>query len=756
MTMALPVGSQKKPFRRSSTPALLFTLLASGLASSALAQADAGTDAPLFETVAEFESHDPFARDPSEDELGGPIDPMSVGADDDPALALPPPTEDELLEPPVRVTHGAVLEAIAGVRATEHHTEIQLGHGLMVVEETLHFTSSARHRAEVLYRLAVPSDAHLVSLRVCNDTGCRDGLSEARASGEGAYDDALLLRSDAPSGLPVAHVARRTEGATAVLALRAAPIVREREVIVTVRWVAATPLHGSAVRAVLPSLGADPRVPERMVRLIADDLVEPTLDGTLFEAGDAPRPVPLTQPLRIGALSPRSASTDQLEAWVTPCGEGRCVRIRATAPRPAPSPRTLVLALDASPSTTIGARGRIADAVRVLVGGLREGSRVLPYVFAARAEALASAPVEPSALDLDRVRNAVSQDLGASTRFEALVLALREAGQLTRGTEIVVIGDGGITSSPGGFEVWAQLRELDITVSSVNVADRSTSLALATAIEETGGIVIDAGAEAASAASAHGDEALAERIAVLSNVRGRSVSIPGRAGGILRDGEELVFEGPLEERTLTVRVGALSVRTRSPEEPFLSALRARLEHRSRLVAVDPRDVRTESGGCADDGARRSRPTRIASAVLGQGRARVALAERRSCTLPVPPPPERARSLPSRPLLTQLRRRVIPVARGCFRDDRRGRADYSTRADIHVTFADREIVTTEVEGPITPALSACLAAAFDGLDIPAFDGTVIVHWPLYTAAEPPPPTLELAPDISRAVDRIGIE
>ena len=738
-----------------------------GIAAGPVRAQDAGVADAHIETVAEFESHDPFARDPADDELGaGPADPMAVGADDDPALALPPPTEDELLEPPVRVTHGAVLEAIAGVRATEHRTEIRLGHGLMLVEEALAFTSSARHRAEVLYRLAVPAGAHVVGLEVCNDVGCRTGLTETRASGEGAYDDALVVRAEAPTGLPVAHVAR-DEGTSdaSVLVVRAAPVLSGRNLRVTVRWVAVTPTHGGALRVTLPSLGADARVPLRSIALRGDDVVEPTLDGSVIEPGEAIE-LPLSQPIRLGALLPRSSSTDHIDALVVPCGESRCVRARVTGPPPRPRARTVILAIDASPSTTIGARGRITDAVRVLLGMLGESSLVVPYAFAARAQALSAGPVAPASLDLGAIRDATSNDLGASTRFEALVAQLREDGQLTRGAALVVIGDGGITSSPGSFQTWADLSDLNVAVSSVNVADRSTTLALATAIEGTGGVVIDAGDEAASASNGRGDELLTERLSALFSSEPRTVTLQQGAAsenvGVLRDGEDVVLERVLEARLArgaTIVAGGRagsSARLREADADFAAALEAHLTHRTRMVAVDPSDLRPESGACADDGTRRSRRTEVASALLGAGRARVALSARRSCTLPATVAPERARGLPSRPLLTQLRRRVIPVARGCFRDDRRGRADYSTRADIRVTLADREIVSTEVDGPITPELASCLASAFDGLDIPAFDGTVVVHWPLYTAAEPPPPTLELAPDISRAVDRIGIE
>lgn len=720
------------------------------LATPAHAQ-DAGVDAHV-ETVAEFESHDPFERDPADDDLGRPIDPMSVVDDDDPVLSTTAPTEDELLEPPVRVVHGAVIDAIAGVREVERHTEIRLGHGLALVEERIVLESSARHRAEALLRIAVPADARLVSLSVCNDAGCRDGLTEARASGEGAYDDALVLRGAAPSPLPVGHAAIATDAVGPHVALRVAPVVRTGRLRVSVRWVSATPVHGGSIRWSVPGRGPDPRIAPRRVTLVADDVVEPTLSG---EPIDGEREVDGGQPFAIEALLPRTLRSDRLEALVARCGAGWCVRARALGPRPTIAPQQLVVAIDASPSTTIGARGRIADTLRVLLGVLPAGSRVRVVAFAARVLPVTDGAVAPDAVVMTQVRTASSAPLGASTRFEALFHEL--VPRALDGAAVVVIGDGGITSSPGSFAAWADVRDAGVRVSSVNVADRPTTLALAAAVEGTGGLSLDVGAEAAMASEGDGDAALAARLLAMLAGRGRAVHLEdGRDAtsvGALRDGEDLVFEGPVTRAAVRLRAGETNERGREAEPAWRDAVQARLEGRARLVAVAPGDIDVASGACADDGARRSRPATSTSAVLGPGRARVALAHRRSCTLPAAAPVVRERSLPSRPLLAQLRRRVIPAARRCFRDDRRGRADYSTRADIRITLADRELVETRVEGPITDALSSCLAAAFDGLDIPGFDGTVLVHWPLYTAAEPPPPTLELAPDVSRAVDRL---
>ena len=47
-------------------------------------------------------------------------------------------------------------------------------------------------------------------------------------------------------------------------------------------------------------------------------------------------------------------------------------------------------------------------------------------------------------------------------------------------------------------------------------------------------------------------------------------------------------------------------------------------------------------------------------------------------------------------------------------------------------------------------------AIENLDLPSFDGTIRVTWPLRTEGEPVAPTAELEGDVSAAIDRIGRE
>ena len=101
----------------------------------------------------------------------------------------------------------------------------------------------------------------------------------------------------------------------------------------------------------------------------------------------------------------------------------------------------------------------------------------------------------------------------------------------------------------------------------------------------------------------------------------------------------------------------------------------------------------------------------------------------------------------------LRTRVIPAARACFRRDRRGREDYETRAVFHLELADREVVDVRVVGEIAAELRACLLSSVDGIEVPAFEGTVRARYPLYTVRAGPSATIELIPDVEDSLDEV---
>jgi hypothetical protein len=108
-------------------------------------------------------------------------------------------------------------------------------------------------------------------------------------------------------------------------------------------------------------------------------------------------------------------------------------------------------------------------------------------------------------------------------------------------------------------------------------------------------------------------------------------------------------------------------------------------------------------------------------------------------------------MPADPLLDMLRRRILPVARGCFRRDRAGRAKYDQRAVFAFTLAEREIVSATVEGRIAEELRRCLLAAVDSLEVPRFSGVVKVRYPLVTESVPLPEQVQLQAGTATELD-----
>ena len=244
----------------------------------------------------------------------------------------------------------------------------------------------------------------------------------------------------------------------------------------------------------------------------------------------------------------------------------------------------------------------------------------------------------------------------------------------------------------------------------LNVADRPTRGALAAAAQRGGGFVIEAGAEANRATQSGDLSVLDPRVGVLfapvviARVRavidGRQVTL-----GQLRAGEELVWEGEARSARL---VEGPRARTRPTDDVVARGLAAR---------ADPQATEARSdGGRADD----ARP---------------------------------GRGIPAESVLTMLRQRVMPVARLCFRTDRRGRADYSVRAELRFTLADREVERVEVDGRLSRPLRSCLTEAVDVLDIPPFSGRIGVRWPLRTERLTLPTAIALEPDIATDVNAV---
>lgn len=729
---------------------LLFGLV--GIAAAQDAGADAGVDAatdPAAEAFRRAIDSDPWTSGEAAH------DPLSQGSSEELASVVPDPDVEEAAAP-IHVRHGDVMDAIPGVRVSRHTIAITLEGGLAVVAETLRFVSRAEVPAEAMVRLAVPDGARVVALHAENERGAREGVVTTLAI-QGAYDDAIYVRSTAPSGLPVADARRLDDARGPAIVLRAAPIGRQGDasaagsaeelapLTVTLTWAMRAPMHGGVVRLGFPARGQDERMAPEEVSVTAVDVVEPRIDDRATERGAleiAPRAA-----FVLTALAPISRPP-HLEGAVVPCAAGRCVRLRAVGGRAHVASGTYVVAVDASPSTAIGARGRITDAVRVLTSLLPRESHVRLVAFAARTEALGEGG--PSALDLRAVRNATEAPLGSATRFSALWDALEPT--LRAGDRVILVGDGGMTSGASETEAFAAAAARGVIVSAIDVADREPTRALETAVTSTHGAIVTAGAAADAASAGRGDAALAELLtrAVADPVAEVTARVDGRALslGALRTGEELSWIGTASRVELSM--GSQRLVVRAPDAAHAPSERAIVDAPFALTAVDPRDLDAAAGACAADGSPRARPTQRASSVAGHGR-RIAPAHHRSCSVTTPAAATARESLlPARALRDHLRRRVIPPARACFRDDRMGRPRHHREVVFALTLADREVIEADVEGELPPDLRGCLLHAFDALDVPAFDGTLVVRWPVHTDAIPPPPTIELGPDVARMI------
>lgn len=689
------------------------------------------------------------------------------------ALRGPPP-------PDLPVREGEALTAPSGVRESAHAVDVTLDDGLAIATHTLRFTSTARVPTEVRYRLAVPPGAWLAGLEVCDASDCREGDVRGSA-GAAAYDDAVRARPAQRATGPsvVAHAQRMDDARGSAITLRAAPVVADAELTVRVRWVARAAVHHGIARIVLPARGQDPRAAAAHVTVQAPRMLAATADGLTTD--DAPVTVEPWFTSELAASLPSGAPLTA-SAWRVRCGAQSRARVRVASGSRAGAPVEIVLLVDASPSTLGPARGRLEPAIAALLAAAPPGSRVRAVAFGGRAETVLGESVETGSAPLVPLAQATQTELGSATRIEtAWQLVEPWIAQSGRSLAplLVLVGDGGLSEGAETDRALAAIVASRVPFSVIDVGDRAPVARLVEASQRSGGVVVLAPPHDPDAAKL--DERIAE---IFAPIVAQEV--------VVHDGARVVRLGALragEERTLTlasssgaVRISAARVTAtaRNAREPLATALALGLapdEAPQALAAVAlPVALR---GARGPSPALRDADGRAPAACLPYGPAThpsgvssdlapVALAEPRSCRatfasdaearepgeLRSAPPsnPLDGRGVPAETLLAMLRSRVVPAARACFRADRAGRADYSVRAGIAFALADREILSTDITGELTPALRSCLLDAVERLEVPRFEGTVVVRYPVYTEAAPPPPTIELSGGAARGVDR----
>ncbi|HKU44193.1 MAG TPA: vWA domain-containing protein, partial [Polyangiales bacterium] len=420
--------------------------------------------------------------------------------------------------PPFAAKSGEALTAVATVHELTHRAALELSAGLALLEHELTLENSADKPAELEYRLAVPPDAALAGIDVCNARGCRSGQLAASGERAAAYDDAVLARGPRPAleQLPLASAFKLRDARGTALLIRAAPVIKDRPLTLRVRYATAAPLHGGVARLSLPARGMDPRAAALELSLRASDLLEVSAGGQSLRAGGPVLRSDPWQSLEIRAAAGSNAAGAR-SVWQFPCGAAQCARAYASAPPRAAAAVDLLLAVDASPSTEGVARSRLLTTIAAILARAPEGSRVRALRFASKAEPLLRERADPAALSLSAFAPVTYEaELGSATRFEAAWELMRswhvtERGKLRR--VIAIVGDGGITR--GKARPFEAARRAGIEVSVVNVADRPTQPALASGAQSTGGTVIDAGSEADLAARSGSPERLEERVAAL-------------------------------------------------------------------------------------------------------------------------------------------------------------------------------------------------------------------------------------------------
>jgi len=687
--------------------------------------------------------------------------------------------------PPLAAVAGEVLTAPGSVRESKHQITVELGAGLATIQEVLDFESSGEKPAELVYRLAVPKDAALFSLEVCNAHGCRVGLPDPSVMRLNAYDDAVQSRpsSSAPA-LPAGDAKLGNDSRGTAIWLRAARVTRGEPLSIRVAYITQANDHDGVVRMQLPARGMDARAAQTLLRVQSTDHVE-------FHANELPFPDNATfDPWSPIELRARSTTTGlQTSYWSVPCGKEQCVRAYASAAREKTAPTEIFLAIDASPSTEGSARSRFVAAVAAILARAPAGSHVRALRFASQTAALLGKRQKASEIALATFSPiAFEAELGAATRFEVAWRAIEESGFVhAQGKKLVVIvGDGGITTGPARPFDAAKRRGVQVAV--VNVSDRRSETALVRGAELTGGAVVDAGSEADAAARGAAPDALEERIAAIFQPSRGTLRIPAgakisreNAGSNkarsalaidLRAGDSVAWEATLPSAPALTLGGRALPRSTAPRglAPAIAA-HALLISRKRapgLVAVDRGDLHPRHADRPDGQDEPSQrgvpcdrrgPARRISGLSSDAQPVHLAQERAVCALPKPKAikedkePELGVGMPGSPLLSMLRQRIIPIARGCFRRDRAGRADYQVRATFVFELADREVISATIQGTIAQELRDCLLSAVDSLAVPRFTGRVVVRYPLVTEREPLPSQIELAPETAGEIDRL---
>ncbi|MFT3927306.1 MAG: hypothetical protein QM778_32485 [Myxococcales bacterium] len=375
------------------------------------------------------------------------------------------------------------------------------------------------------------------------------------------------------------------------------------------------------------------------------------------------------------------------------CGRGWCTRRYRAVGSTATPVRPTWLWIDASPSMEGPARGRVDSVLAALLTALPAQTPVRAAAFAARARELGQFSAESVPLTL--LSEATMSDLDAGTRPSA-AFALHEHQIAKERPRILILSDGLLDPSADDRRALQLAHERGAELWLLAVGDRPPVASSRT-------LRVLWLAEEADRALKQGD------LAQLGDALGRALSKPLSTGLIA--GEQQVVEQRPHDTFVpdggSHWLGHWLARS-DPPPPWSSASPA---PRDNTIAAIPFTSVPESA------------------------------------------PRAYTAMPAESVLDMLRTQLVPKARACLRSDRRGRGDYAVALSFLAFFSHREVSEVSIDGKIPEHLRTCLTDLLPKLRVPAFSGGVRVRYPIHTDREPPPPVIELTPEISESVRRV---
>jgi hypothetical protein len=640
----------------------------------------------------------------SEDPLG--ID-DSTGKELDQAAARLPKPKPVVLLP--AASQGAALSSIPGVRESAHELNVKLDQGLAFVSLRSVVVSTAKHAAELAYRVPLPNTGVVTRVAVCMVSASLAREQTARVDLP-ARTPEPRARTDCSEAAPEPHA--RAGSAATSSRVSATPIEDERGRALSLRisqlapggtlelhvaYVAEAKIVGGRVRFRVEPRGYDPNLANTQLHVEAPRLSDLSPGAELT-----------VEPWTALALTASLAAKKSLRAD-TSASDGRATWSRhfeALPPQPAEL-RPTWLWIDASPSMEGPARSRVSATLAALLAVLPESTDVRAFVFAARASELGRFRADEA--PLVQLSDATLLDLDAATQLSS-VIALARRDLLRVRPRVVVLSDGLFDTEPRERAAMLGLSKAGLDTWLVTLGDGEPTLA--DAFEHVLRV-------APLAEAALHDNDLAPLEDALRSIAAKAVR------GLVA-GEQLSRERAPEVR-VPLRAGAhwLAYWTARDREQTRWSTPARVPPPSTSQEAPTLRSRTEATPAIAALPYLDRPAPVALADTG---------------------------LPKESVLSMLRTQLVPQARACLRVDRKGRGDYAVGLAFHALFAEREIYQARVEGHIDATLRACLEAILPKLRVPAFSGRIRVRYPIHTERVEEPPVIELESATERQLER----